>query len=295
MSAECPYCGTAAPLRFEIGDRNRRFSREIFRYYRCPSCHLIFISPIPPNLGDYYPTEYYGGRPDRERLLRAAALERFKIDMVRDFVQRGRLLEVGPSYGAFAHLAKQAGFEVDTIEIDSDCCAFLRDIVGVNVTQSGDPAQVLDDRRGQYDVIAMWHNIEHVPRPHIVFAAAARALRPRGILLIAAPNPDALQFRVFGKRWTHLDAPRHLELIPIPLLERWAVDSGLATELITTIDSGSLGWNKFGWRETLAATSANRYIRFMLRLAGSVVALPMAPLERSGRHGATFTAVFRST
>src|SRR6185436_8530950 len=142
----------------------------------------------------------------------------------------------------------EAGFDVSTIEIDPDCCRFLRDVVGVDVTQSAEPASVLAARAGTFDVVAMWHNLEHVPRPHELFAASARALRPGGILLIAAPNPDALQFRVFGKRWTHLDAPRHLTLIPIALLEQWAAAEGLTTEKITTTDRGSLEWNEFGWR-----------------------------------------------
>ena len=292
-ATDCSSCGTRSPLEIRIHDRNRRITTEIFSYYRCPGCGLLFLAPIPRNLGDYYAGDYYGGAPTRQRLERAARLERYKIEIVNRFLPEGRLLEIGPSYGAFALIAREAGFEVDTIELDADCCEFLREVVGVRATQTADPVKELDGSGERYDVIAMWHNLEHVPNAHELFRVSAGALRPGGVLVIAAPNPDAFQFSVLGSRWTHLDAPRHVLLMPISRLEKWASEEGLRPVWITTRDRGSLEWNAFGWRETFAASSRNRFLRFGLRILGSLVAVLAMPIERRERRGATYTAVMR--
>ena len=60
----------------------------------------------------------------------------------------------------------------------------------------------------------MWHVIEHLRRPWEVIERAAANLQDGGVLAIATPNPRALQFKLLRRRWAHLDAPRHLFLIP---------------------------------------------------------------------------------
>jgi hypothetical protein len=121
----------------------------------------------------------------------------------------------------------------------------------------------------------------------------SESLAPGGVALIAAPNPEALQFRVFGSRWTHLDAPRHLFLIPIRTLSEAATGFGLEVVDVTTTDPGTFGWNVFGWRETMAHSARHRYPAHALRLLGTVPAKLAAPLERRGRHGTTYTVALR--
>jgi SAM-dependent methyltransferase len=176
--------------------------------------------------------------------------------------------------------------------MDAGCCQFLREVVGVPVWQSDDPVSALADA-GQFDVVAMWHVIEHLENPRQVIEAAGASLRPGGILVIAAPNPGSLQFRLFGTRWTHLDAPRHLFLIPPAELVALGRSVGLEPALVTTVDEGSLGWNRFGWRESLAGFASGRYARAGLRLTGSFLGWLAAPIERRRVRGATYTLVLR--
>jgi SAM-dependent methyltransferase len=61
-----------------------------------------------------------------------------------------------------------------------------------------------------FDVITMWHSLEHVPDPKRVLTEARRLLAPKGKLIIAVPNIDSLAFRIFGQSWFGLDLPRHL-------------------------------------------------------------------------------------
>jgi protein-L-isoaspartate O-methyltransferase len=285
----CPQCSTSASLLLHTEDYNRRLSTEVFNYYWCPTCKLIFIWPIPDDLGKYYPPSYYPILSTLEELEVQVKSQQYKVDLMQQFVAGGRLLEIGPGPGDFAFLSKRAGFDVDTIEMDERCCRLLRDVIGVNVVQSADTLHALQTM-GQYDVIAMWHVIEHLPDPWGVLDVLADHIVPGGILVIAAPNPQAMQFRLFGRFWTHLDAPRHLELIPMQLLSQRLEKQGWQRRLMTTTDAGSLYWNRFGWRYSLSNLTGRK---LSMRLLGAAWSLLVAPLERSGLRGSTYTAIYQ--
>jgi 2-polyprenyl-3-methyl-5-hydroxy-6-metoxy-1,4-benzoquinol methylase len=211
---------------------------------------------------------------------------------VRRFATGGRLLDVGSSRGSFCFLAKEAGFEVEAIEMDSRCCDFIRSEIGVRAIQSADPASAMLDAATP-DVITIWQVIEHMREPWKVLEAAATKLAAGGVLVVATPNPQAAQFRLFGKFWAHLDAPRHIHLVPAALLSQRMERLGLAAELITTTDAGSLACNDFGWRCSIANVSPVKLIKPLLRLAGRFIAVLAAPVDRARGRGSAYTAVFR--
>ena len=293
-ATRCRFCGAEAFVRYATRDWNRRLSPQTFSYYRCPNCTMTFLEPIPDDLGRYYPPEYYPMPASLAELATVAESERYKIDLVRRYKSSGRLLEIGPATGAFAYLAKRAGFQVDAIEMDAACCQFLEQAVGVHAIRSDHAAQVLGTLDG-YDAIALWHVIEHVPDPWETLDAAARHLRPGGVLIIATPNPASFQFRIFGRYWAHLDAPRHLELLRVERLITWAHAAGLQVALQTTNDPGGLGWNLFGWQESLAnvwARATGR--RWTPTLLGRAFSRLMRPIERGpGFRGTTYTLVLQ--
>ncbi len=220
MKATCPQCSQVSKLFFQTRDFNRKITREKFHYFRCSSCSLIFLSPIPQDLGKYYPNDYYSIPSSLVELARIAEAEHYKIDIVKQFSARGRLLEIGPAFGSFLYLAKQSGFNAEAIEMDPKCCKFISETIGIKAIQSNDPSETLKQSIEEYDIIALWHVIEHLPDPLKTLKAILRRLKPGGILVIAAPNPEAFQFRVLGRFWPHVDAPRHLNLIPLSLLSK---------------------------------------------------------------------------
>jgi 2-polyprenyl-3-methyl-5-hydroxy-6-metoxy-1,4-benzoquinol methylase len=282
-STRCHACAGEAHLRFVARDVNRALSSDGFPYYQCGTCGLLFLEPVPDDLSRFYPADYHAP-PTRDALDRSAEADRYKLDIVQRFRTGGRLAEIGPSWGGFVHLARRAGFEVDALEMDPRCCAFLRDTVGVNVVETSEPARALRDRP-PYDVVALWHVIEHLPDPVALVRAAAERLRPGGVLVVAAPNPLALQFRLTGARWPHVDAPRHVTLIPPSLLAAWAAAAGLAPAWTTTRDPGSLGWNEFGWEYLLGNMIRTAPVTYWLRKLGRGVARVMAPPTPRGAKG----------
>lgn len=287
----CPLCSSDAELMFTAVDENHRISGEQFVYLKCRNCECVFLSEAPADLGRYYQAEYYD-IPSLERLQKVAHKDRNKINTVLRFAQGGRLLEIGPAFGVFAWQAKQAGFMVDVVEMDTRCCAYLQNTLGVNVTQSDNPAVAIQ-ALPRHDVIALWHVLEHLPDPLAFLRAASENLMPGGLLIIAMPNPDAWQFEVMGRRWPHLDAPRHLTLIPVAWLERQAMDFGLEKTYFTSDDSDARSWNLFGWQRLLMNRVSGKFSQRIMFIFGYILSLLMTPFDRRSRRGSAYTVVFR--
>jgi SAM-dependent methyltransferase len=288
----CSACGAPMSALFETRDYSREDSPEVFRYLRCTRCALVSLADAPQDLGPYYATGYHLLPGSLDDVRRGAEHERYKIDLVLRFARKGRLLEVGPSWGAFCLLAKEAGFQVEAIEMDERCCEFLTATVGVRAIRSADEAAALADAAVP-DVIALWHVLEHMRDPWTMLARIAERLAPGGLLVIATPSPAAFQFGLFGRYWAHVDAPRHLHLIPAEMLHDRMHALGFEQLLSTTTDEGSLGWNNFGWRFSLANQVNGRALKRALRGAGRLLARLFAPLESREGRGSAYTAVFR--
>ena len=279
-------------LFFSTRDYNRRVSNTEFRYSCCGRCGLVSLMNVPDDLAPFYAGEYHTLPQSDTEIERGAEHDRYKIELVRRYVSGGRLLEIGPSWGAFCLLAKRAGFEVEAIEMDPRCCEFLKATIGVRAISSVDEVEALA-RASVADVIALWHVIEHMRDPWTLLSRAAARLAPGGVFVIATPNPAALQFKALGKLWAHVDAPRHLHLLPAAMLRDRMRALGLEEELCTTRDPGSLGWNAFGWSWSFANHVTPRIMKRALRLSGRVLAGLLAPVEGREGLGSAYTAVYR--
>lgn len=290
-TSRCPFCGAPSNPELVTRDRNRRCSEEPFEYRRCAACDTLFLGNPPEDLGRYYPHSYYD-LPDTERLARLAQGERFKFDFVLPWARSGRLVEIGAGQGVFAWQAKQTGFETVAIEMDSRSCAHLRNVVGVEAIETDDPAAALGDLLPSR-VAVLWHALEHLPCPRGVLAAAATNLEPGGILVIAMPNPESFGLRVLRSRWPHLDAPRHLQLVPQRALAEAGREFGLEPVDLSTADPGARRWNEFGWRHALVPVDRRGPARYVAYATGKAVGLLLAPIERSRFRGSAYTIVFR--
>lgn len=289
--ASCSFCKKESAVLFVAKDYNRKISENNFCYNRCPACGLISIDAIPDDLGKYYTQEYYK-IPSLDKLKRVAKAERFKIGMVEKFIKTGSLLEVGPAFGVFACQAKDAGFDVDVIEMDERCCEFLKNEVGVNAVKSDEPHKIVGSMK-KHDVIAMWHVLEHLANPWECLEAMAGNLKSGGVFVIATPNPESFQLSVLGKHWPHVDAPRHLNLMPQQNLSIYLKRFGLELVMLTTNDKGGRGWNNFGWQRYLMNRFSGKWMQRMFFVAGYLVSFPMAMFDRRGFNGSAYTAIYQ--
>jgi 2-polyprenyl-3-methyl-5-hydroxy-6-metoxy-1,4-benzoquinol methylase len=288
----CHVCGGSGNLKYTARDLNRSVTQERFRYYDCGQCGSLFLYPLPVDLGRYYPSDYHYVPESAEFLRSVAHTEAHKLELVTRFREGGKLLEIGPSTGAFVYAAKLAGFDTSAIEIDERCAAFLNDIAGIPTVASGDTVAVLPDCPS-FDVITLWHVVEHLTNPVETLVACAEKLNPGGLLVVAAPNPESLQFKIMGARWPHLDAPRHTAIIPRQFITRVLKERGFDVLLDTTSDTAALGWNAFGWEyffKAFAASSdeAGELHRVARRLTDELKAAETLPGA-----GSAYSIVFR--
>jgi hypothetical protein len=191
----------------------------------------------------------------------------------------------------FARAASHAGFEVTGIEMDARASEHLRSVVGVSAIDSAVPEEALSTLPPSRAIV-MWHVLEHLRRPWAVLEQAADNLEPGGVLAIACPNPQALQFRILGKRWAHLDAPRHLFLVPAKTLEHRAEELGLRLASTTTADPAGRYWNLFGWEYALRRSPRSRPVSRASTGVASLINRALAPIERRGEMGCAYTSVF---
>ena len=291
LTKPCPLCSSNTYQIFDTLDFNRRVSGEEFRYRRCSHCGLIFLHNPPSDLAKYYADEYYAipAPPELEQTARAEA---YQIELVLRYVRPGRLIEIGPAWGVFALQARQAGFEVETIEMNAACCDYLHRALKVRAINSNRPDEILPSLEPSR-VIAMWRVLEHLIDPWACLDASVNNLEMGGLLVIATPNPESLGFRIMGRRWPHVDAPRHLWLFPIDLLKDRLDAFGMTLESVTTSDLGARRWNRFAWQRFSMSVASSQSGRMAAYLAGTALAEASRPIERRGRNGSSYTAVFR--
>jgi 2-polyprenyl-3-methyl-5-hydroxy-6-metoxy-1,4-benzoquinol methylase len=158
--------------------------------YLCDSCGLIQQSPIPTaeELHRYYSTEYRLDykrtiQPKPKHVLRSVRSAINRLDYLSAAgIRSGRLLDIGAGSGEFVALANRAGFEAEGVEPNEGYSDYAR-------REYGSPVRTahLDELDGTYDVITMFHVLEHLLSPLEVFAKLRRHLRPGGALFIEVP------------------------------------------------------------------------------------------------------------
>jgi SAM-dependent methyltransferase len=282
-------------------DYNWKIDATPFEVRQCDACGFAYTANPPEDLGRYYTVNHYSRQSMATDFTRFAEAERYKLDLLKQFVSGTSLLEIGSSMGAFCKLAKDDGFSVSAIEMDPGCVAFLNDTLQVRAVQSVDAEAVLRQEGRHYNAITLWHSLEHMLRPWEIISACADHLEPGGVLVIAVPNPQSTQARWMGPRWPHYDLPRHLSHMSPDWLTKTANAKGLLMEFLTTRDEGSLSVNTQSVPLLLLSLTgasadkgfASRAVASLCWRIGRLIARVMAPWDAREGRGAAYTAVFR--
>jgi 2-polyprenyl-3-methyl-5-hydroxy-6-metoxy-1,4-benzoquinol methylase len=121
---------------------------------------------------------------------------------------QGRLLDFGCGDGSFLQRMRRQGWQVTGLDVCAPLVECLQTELELNVLHGNLPHP--DLKPGSFDVITMWHSLQHMHSPVDVLREAHRLLVPGGKLVIAVPNIDSYAFRCFGHAWCGLNLPRHL-------------------------------------------------------------------------------------
>ncbi len=290
----CPVCAGTGTALLWARDRNRAITPIAFRYYRCTRCDTVFLGSVPADLARYYEASYYLFGDDGEPAWKAEPARTdgaaYRVELLRRHVRGGHLIEIGAGTGAFAVAARDAGFEVSAIEMNERCCEYLDGQEGITAVHSDRPVEALR-RLPDADVVVSWHALEHLSEPAAVLEAAAGRLKEGGALAVTVPNPGSLQFRVLKRRWMHLDAPRHLCLIPARTLVAIGGRLGLVSVAELTTDPEGLECDLVGWINALSSDPASGSGSWLTGQLGGAIWRAAAPLERSGNRGSAITLV----
>ena len=203
--APCNLCGSLKTrLLFRASDL--RFENEgLFNLVQCQQCGLVYLNPRPTKaeIARYYRHYHDGFTND-------AWWQRRQLERLREVERRrevGRLLDVGCGKGEFLRVARGKGWRCFGVEISPQASNDARRM-GLDVATGAFEDVGYPDRF--LDVITMYHVLEHLHDPREALGKAYQLLKSGGLLVVAVPNFDSLQAKIFRQRWYHLDAPRHL-------------------------------------------------------------------------------------
>jgi len=160
----------------------------------CNSCSMVSQNPIPTEhqVEQYYATEYRQDykqvfEPKLKHIYRAGnlALDRLGF-LIKNNVASGKLLDVGAGGGEFTYVSSQLGFDSTGIEPNIGYSNYAKDQYQANV-KTGQ----LADIDGKFDVITMFHVMEHIPDPIKTFKKLYDLLNEDGFLFIEVPNIES--------------------------------------------------------------------------------------------------------
>jgi SAM-dependent methyltransferase len=215
-STTCLVCG---------GSKSQlRFVQRGYPVFRCTDCGLEFVSPIPSRaeLAEYYDRSY---AVPLERYAAAGVRNAARIaDVERWCPKRGRLLEIGASYGHSLAAARDRGWEVVGIELSPTASKHAREEFGLSVYN----CDLLDASLAPagFDAVVMWHVLEHVRNPKAHVARIAELLKPGGLLGLRVPNITSFGARAAGQWWPWMCPPAHLWFFSSSTLPRLLSGSG---------------------------------------------------------------------
>ena len=188
-------------------------SKESFDLYYDQDLDMLITSPqpSPENLGKYYESTDYISHTDSKRSLfekayhfvKGIALKN-KLNLVNNCSAiKGNLLDIGAGTGDFLLTAKQNGWYTIGVE-PSEKAKGIAINKGIKFSDS---TQELESH--SFDVITMWHVLEHVPNLEIQIRELKRLVKPNGTIIIAVPNYKSYDANYYGKFWAAFDVPIH--------------------------------------------------------------------------------------
>ncbi|KAB1157094.1 class I SAM-dependent methyltransferase [Flavobacterium luteum] len=194
--------------------KDHSVSKETFELFRDETLDLVYTHPQPKEntLPKYYESEDYISHTDGKRsffekayhFVKNIALKN-KLNLINNIQKsKGSLLDIGAGTGEFLFFAKENGWNCVGVEPSEKAKAIALK-KGVSFSET---TNLLEDH--SFDVITMWHVLEHVPNIEDQIKELKRLLKPNGTILIAVPNFNSYDAKQYGVFWAAYDVPRHL-------------------------------------------------------------------------------------
>ena len=211
----CPVC-FSDKISFALKAKDETVSKKYFEVWECAGCTLRFTQDVPDenNIGDYYKSADYISHSNTSKgfinklyhSVRSYTLQS-KRKLIESNAAKGKLLDVGAGTGAFALTMKNAGWIVTGLEPDETARINAKKDFNIDLEPTDNlfnlPAKT-------YNVITLWHVLEHVHELHKYLDAFYNLLVDGGTLIIAVPNYTSYDAKTYETNWAAYDVPRHL-------------------------------------------------------------------------------------
>lgn len=243
-NAGCPLCTRDASRVVVRADFNLTGATACHQVVECLHCGFRYLAPqpSPDELAAYYTADYPahaleqrpGETPSPEQASlnrRFARVASRRLELLRRYLPerpgRLRVLDVGCGNGAFLlALLRWDGVEAWGLDVAEAALTNLGQLNGRVRRVAGDLHRA-GLPRGYFDLITLWHSLEHDSDPVGVLRRAGELLRPGGRVLAEVPNAAGTIARLCGHSWLGWDLPRHLVHFGPGSLRRTAVLAGL--------------------------------------------------------------------
>jgi 2-polyprenyl-3-methyl-5-hydroxy-6-metoxy-1,4-benzoquinol methylase len=194
--------------------KDHTVSGEKFQIRRDKELDLLATFPKPDEakLPEYYKSEKYISHTDAGDSLMDKVYQKVKKVMLQKKLNwihsekggEGRLLDFGAGTGDFLLEAKGKGWTVEGVEPNAEARG-LAEAKGIRLKKD-----ISAFEEGSFDVITLWHVLEHLPEPDLRIKEFQKLLKDDGLLVVAVPNFKSYDAYVYQDAWAAFDVPRHL-------------------------------------------------------------------------------------
>lgn len=212
---ECPICSTINQEEF-LKCTDYLITQEVFQLVRCSDCHFVFTNPRPPEskIQAYYSSDDYFSHQNKSVSLISSVYNlirninvKSKLKLISKYHSGSlSLLDYGCGAGVFLEAAMNKSFQVAGVEPNNDARKIIAGLGMVVYT----PDELSNLKDNSYDVITLWHVMEHIHRLNSSIDLLKSKLSSGGIMLIALPNMSSWDARKYKEKWAAYDVPRHL-------------------------------------------------------------------------------------
>jgi 2-polyprenyl-3-methyl-5-hydroxy-6-metoxy-1,4-benzoquinol methylase len=223
----CPISGSTDFIPWiQVPDRFDSSGKEQWSLMRSSVSGLIMLNPRPDSteIALHYHTGHYDPHLQAQNsstfsskayLAARSLLLGYRASLIlrgcRTPLRQVRVLEIGCSTGDllnYFHRRKRIPLHnLAGVEPDSEAAAYARERFKLNISPSLSDAT---DKGGLFDRIVLWHTLEHIHAIHETLEYATNHLAQDGVLIIALPNPESYDAKLYKENWIAWDAPRHL-------------------------------------------------------------------------------------
>lgn len=246
-------------------------SQESFSLVKNESFGFLETHPQPlDRLADYYESPDYISHTDGHKTWFEKIYQfikkrniRYKFSLIQSKTNSKNLLDYGCGAGDFLAYAQSKNWQVMGVEPNEKARGLAQKKIGKNLVKNLE----LKEIDQQFDVITLWHVLEHIPNLFEFMESLKSKLKENGQLIIAVPNHQSFDAKHYKNYWAAYDVPRHLWHFEPKSMAKFLSYYGFEIEKIhplwydsfyVSLLSEKFKKNKLGWLSaTLVAFTSN--------------------------------------